>query len=863
MSLGGWFGGQVCGLLSRRWGYIRLVSSIGPRPGARRLGRTVADFGQDLADNLCYERGTTVESASLADAYWTLAVTIRDRLADRRARTAEAHYVTNPKFVYYLSAEYMPGRQLHQNALYTGTADLARQALGSVGVSADALEALDVEPGLGNGGLGRLAACLLDSLATLDIPAVGYGIRYEFGIFKQVFEEGYQVEHPDDWTFYGNPWEFPAPDDRQIVGFYGHTEPVDDDQGGLRARWVPGETVRGEPSHMLVPGYGTDTVNIIRLWQARAGRESFDLALFNAGHYAEAVEARMRSEHLTKVLYPSDSTAAGRELRLKQQYFLVSCSLRDIIRRFRFRNSNWETFSDKVIIQLNDTHPVLAIPELMRLLVDENGVGWEQAWSITRRTFAYTCHTLLPEALETWPVTMLGRLLPRHLEIIYAINQSLLDEMRARYPGDGERIARVSLIQEVPERRVRMANLAAAGSFAVNGVAELQSGLLTEATLRDFADLWPGKVLNVTNGVSPRRFLRLANPRLSDLITARLGSEQWLTDLDRLRALEAFADDAGFQEQWREVKRLNKLDLTAHAHATTGVTIDPSSLFDVMIKRLHEYKRQLLKLLHVITLYNRIKTDPAAAVTPCTIIFAAKAAPSYQQAKRIIKLINSVASVINTDPDTGERIKVVFLPDYNVSISELVVPAGNISEQISLAGKEASGTGNMKLTLNGAVTVGTLDGANIEIRDRVGADNFFHFGLTADQAAALQHQGYSPGTYYRGDAELRAAIDAIASGAFSGAGRDIVEPVIASLLNQDEYMILADYRSYIDCHDRAGPVWADQDRWTRMSILNTARSGFFSSDRTVRDYCRDIWHAGPVHVPPHAAASPPSLPADS
>ena len=827
------------------------------------MGHTVADFGQDLADNLCYERGTTVESASLADAYWTLAVTIRDWLAERRARTAEAHYAANPKFVYYLSAEYMLGRQLRQNALYTGTADLARQALASFGVSADALAARDVEPGLGNGGLGRLAACLLDSLATLDIPAVGYGIRYEFGIFKQVFEDGYQVEHPDDWTFYGNPWEFPAPDDRQIVGFYGHTQPVDDDQGGLRARWVPGETVRGEPSHMLVPGYGTETVNIIRLWQARGARESFDLALFNAGHYAEAVEARMRSEHLTKVLYPSDSTPAGRELRLKQQYFLVCCSLRDIIRRFRFRNSDWEAFPDKVVIQLNDTHPVLAIPELMRLLVDENEVGWEQAWSLTRRTFAYTCHTLLPEALETWPVTMFGRLLPRHLEIIYALNQSLLDEVRAHYPGDGERAARVSLIQEVPERRVRMANLAAAGSFAVNGVAELQSRLLTQTTLQDLAELWPGKFLNVTNGVSPRRFLRLANARLSALITARLGGERWLTDLDRLHELEAFATDAEFCAQWRDVKRLNKLDLATHALAATGVTIDPSSVFDVMVKRLHEYKRQLLKLLHVVTLYNRVKADPAAAITPCTVIFAAKAAPSYQQAKRIIKLINAVASVVNADPDVADRIKVVFLPDYNVSVSELVVPAANISEQISLAGKEASGTGNMKLALNGAVTVGTLDGANIEIRDRVGVGNFFLFGLAAEQAAALKSQGYSPGTYYRGDAELKAAIDAIASGTFSGGDREAFEPVIASLLQQDEYMVLADYRSYIDCHDGAGPAWADQDQWTRMSILNTARSGFFSSDRTVRDYCRHIWHAEPVPVTPHGVAAPHIPPAGS
>jgi starch phosphorylase len=557
----------------------------------------------------------------------------------------------------------------------------------------------------------------------------------------------------------------------------------------------------------------------------------------------------MRSENLTKVLYPSDSTEAGRELRLKQQYFLVSCSLRDIIRRFRFRNSDWEGFPDKVVIQLNDTHPVLAIPELMRLLVDENGVGWDQAWSITRRTFAYTCHTLLPEALETWPVPMFERLLPRHLEIIYAINHFFLQDVHAQHPGDDDRVARVSLIQEAPERRVRMANLAAVGSFAVNGVAELQSRLLTRTTLRDLADLWPEKFLNVTNGVSPRRFLRLANPRLSALITARLGDQRWLTELERLRELETFAGDPEFRAQWREVKRLNKLDLAAHARAADGVTIDPDSLFDVMAKRLHEYKRQFLKLLHVVTLYNRIKADPAAAVTPCTVIFGAKAAPGYQQAKRIIKLINSVASVVHADPDVAGRIKVVFLPDYNVSVSELLLPAGNVSEQISLAGKEASGTGNMKLALNGAITVGTLDGANIEIRDRVGADNFFLFGLTADQATAVRQGGYSPGAYYRADAELKAAIDALTSGVFSCGDREAFEPVISAILDWDEYLVLADYRSYIDCHDQAvGPAWADQERWTRMSILNTARSGFFSSDRTVRDYCRDIWHTQPVRV---------------
>jgi starch phosphorylase len=499
---------------------------------------------------------------------------------------------------------------------------------------------------------------------------------------------------------------------------------------------------------------------------------------------------------------------------------------------------------------------VLAIPELMRLLVDEHGVGWEQAWSITRQTFAYTCHTLLPEALETWPLLMFERLLPRHTEIIHTLDKFLLREVRARCPGEDERIARVSLIQEVPERRVRMANLAAVGSFAVNGVAELQSRLLTQTTLRDFAELWPEKFRNQTNGISPRRFLLLANPRLAALITARLGDQGWLTDLDRLAELEAFAGDEEFRAQWREVKRLNKLDLATHARAATGVIIDPGPLFDVMAKRLHEYKRQLLKLLHVITVYNRIKADPATAVTPSTVIFAAKAAPGYQQAKRIIKLINSVASVVNADPDVAGRIKIVFLPDYNVSVSELLMPAGNVSEQISLAGKEASGTGNMKLALNGAVTVGTLDGANIEIRDRVGAGNFFLFGMTADEATTLGQRGYSPHGYYRSDGELKAAIDTLTSDAFTAGERDTVQPLIDSLLRRDEYMVLADYRPYIHCHDQSvEPAWADQDQWTQMSILNTARSGFFSSDRTVRGYCRDIWHAKPVPVAADAAAA--------
>jgi starch phosphorylase len=811
-------------------------------PRLRGVGSTRAEFEQGLLNNLYYERGTTIESASLADAYHTLAVTIRDRLVDRHARTAAAHYAANPRFVYYLSAEYMLGRQLEQNLLYTDTERWARPVLADLGLSLEDLARLDVEPGLGNGGLGRLAACLLDSLATLDIPAVGYGIRYEFGIFKQVIQDGAQVEHPDDWTFYGNPWEFPAPDDRQVVGFYGSTGPVAGDPTGLRRRWTPGETVRGEPSHMLVPGYGTQTVNIIRLWHARASRESFDLARFEAGQYGEAVADIVRSENISKVLYPDDSTELGRELRLKQQYFLVSCSLRDIIRRFRLRNEDWAAFPEKVVVQLNDTHPVLAIAELMRLLVDEHAVDWDHAWSITRATFGYTCHTLLPEALETWPVGLIGRLLPRHLEIIYLINHLFLQEV-----ADIDARRDLSLIQEVPEKRVRMAHLAVVGSSSVNGVAELHSQLLAGTTFAGFAKLWPDRFRNVTNGVSPRRFVRLANPRLSELVDVTLGGDGWLTDLEQLTALAASADDPAFRDRWRAVKRLNKQDLAGYTARHTSVRLDPDALCDVMVKRFHEYKRQVLKVLHVVTLVNRIRNG--TGVVPRSVVFAGKAAPGYRAAKQVIRLINAVADTVNRDPALSRYLTVVFLPDYNVTLTETVVPAADLSEQISMAGKEASGTGNMKLALNGAVTIGTLDGANIEIRDRVGTDNFFLFGLDAAQAAALRRSDYAPRSWYERDPELRAAIDAIASGAFSGGDRDTFTSVVDSLLDWDEYLVLADYRSYVDCQEAVERAWLDPERWTRMSIHNTTHCGFFSSDRTVRDYCRDIWRVAPVRVP--------------
>ena len=812
-----------------------------------RTGRTVDAFEQAFRDNLAYARGATPQSASALDVHHTLALTVRDYLMERRRKTTAAHYAANPKFVYYLSAEYLMGRQLTQNLLYTDTWELAEEAAERNGLRLRDFIRLDHEPGLGNGGLGRLAACFLDSLATLDIPAVGYGIRYEYGIFEQSFHDGWQVEGPDTWLYYGNPWEYSQPDDMVQIGFGGRTEGYQDEAGRQRARWLPAETVMAEPHYMMVPGYGTETVNILRLWRARATRE-FDLQLFDKGDYEQAVEQKVSSENITKVLYPNDTTPQGKELRLRQQYFFVAASLHDIIRRFRLRNESWDHFPDKVVIQLNDTHPVIGIAELMRILVDREGLEWPAAWQITQRVFAYTCHTLMPEALEEWPVSLFEHLLPRHLEIIYTINAQLLREVQARFPDDAGRVARMSIIRESPERRVRMAHLAAAGSFSVNGVAALQSRLLTQFTLRDFAELYPEKFNNKTNGVTPRRFMRLANPRLSQLIDSKLGSG-WLTDLERLRGLEAYVDDAEFRAAWREIKQQNKADLATLIKRRTGVTVDPNSLFDVMVKRLHEYKRQLLKALHIVTLYQRIKADPAAPMSPRTFIFGAKAAPGYRMAKLIIKLINNVAAVVNNDPEVAGRLKVVFIPNFNVTSGERIYPAADISEQISMAGKEASGTGNMKFALNGALTVGTLDGANVEIRDLVGAENFFLCGLTTEQVMALKASGYNPLEYYSANPELKRAIDAIAAGVFSGGDRSLFQPIIASLLTRDEFLVLADYTDYVRVSEQAAAgYYTDPDAWTRMSILNAARCGFFSSDRAMRQYCAEIWRVEPVDV---------------
>ena len=694
---------------------------------------------------------------------------------------------------------------------------------------------------MGNGGLGRLSACFMDSLATLNIPALGYGIRYEYGIFRQSFRDGWQVESPDEWLYYGNPWEFPQPDDMVEVGFGGWTENFTDADGSYRVRWHPAQTIMGQPYHTLVPGYNTKTVNMLRLWSARATRE-FDLQLFDVGDYSRAVEQKTSSENVTKVLYPNDNTPQGKELRLKQQYFFVACSLDNIIKRFMIKNVDWEELPNVAVIHLNDSHPVVAIAEFMRLLLDQYHVGWERAWDITTRTFAATQHTLLPEALEKWPVWLMEKVLPRHLEIIYEINHRFLDDVRMTFPGDIGRVERMSIIEEGREQQVRMANLACVGSFSINGVAELQSDLLRTRVFRDFATMWPEKFGNKTNGVTPRRFMRLANPILADLITERIG-DGWLTDLERLRQLEDFVDDAEFRGAWRAMKQANKAQLADYIGERLGLTVNAESMFDVMVKRLHEYKRQLLKTLHIIHLYQRLKVNPEVEQAPTTFIFGAKAAPGYYMAKLIIKLINAVADVVNRDPVSADRLRIVFIPNFNVTAGHLVYPAADISEQISLAGKEASGTGNMKFALNGALTVGTLDGANVEIRQRVGADNFFLFGLTTEEVFATRESGYDPRSYYESNADLREAIDWIDCGQFSGGDTNLFQPIVDSLLYHDEYMLCADFASYLDSQAQVAEAYADQERWTTMSILNAARSGFFSSDRTIAEYNRDIWQA--------------------
>jgi len=811
-----------------------------------RCGFSVAEIKQSFLDNLFCAMGRIPQAATCNDSYTALALTVRDRVLKQGVLTMEAYMERDVRVVAYLSAEFLPGPHLANNLLNLALTESARQAMEELNLDLDVLVGEEEEPGLGNGGLGRLASCYLDSLASLEIPAVGYGIRYEFGIFDQIIRDGWQVEVTDKWLRYGNPWEIPRPEIAYDVNFGGGTERVVDEQGRLRVRWQPKSVVKGVAYDTPILGYRVGTCNYLRLWKAEAV-ESFDFAAFNHGDYYRAVESKMHSENITKVLYPNDDALQGKTLRLQQQFFFVTCSLQDMLRIHILLKRPLKNLHEKWAVQLNDTHPSIAVAELMRLLVDEHRMAWELAWEITRSTFAYTNHTLLPEALERWPLAMFGELLPRHLEIVYEINRRFLDEVRAAFPGDEARAARMSVIDESGERYVRMAHLATIGSHCVNGVAQLHSELLRQTVMHDFFELWPEKFINVTNGVTPRRFVAVSNPPLAGLITSRIG-EGWIRDLEQLRRLEPLAGDGAFRQAWRSVKLTAKRRLTALIEQRTGIAVNPESLFDVQAKRLHEYKRQHLNVLHILTLYLRLKRDPQGDIPARTFIFGAKAAPGYDLAKLIIKLIHAVAEVVNRDPEIGGRLKVVFFPDFNVKNAQHIYPAADLSEQISTAGKEASGTGNMKFAMNGALTIGTLDGANVEIREEVGAENFFLFGLTAGAVAERKAQGYQPHELYRSNAMLKEILDFIGSGALAGGDTALFQPLVDNLLWKDPYLVLADYQAYVDCQERVSALWRTPEEWTRVSILNVARIGKFSSDRSIRDYCEHVWNVKPLSV---------------
>jgi glycogen phosphorylase len=825
----------------------------GPHPATRtaemnvRRGLSADAITEALIDNLHCLVAKPPEHATRNDWYMALAYTVRDRMLDRYIGTMEAMAGGDSavKVVAYLSAEFLTGPHLGNSLVNLGIWKPAGEALARVGQDLRALLEQEEEPGLGNGGLGRLAACYMDSLATLNVPAIGYGIRYEFGIFDQAICDGWQLELTDKWLRLGNPWEIVRSEITFDVKFGGRTEHYRDEQGRHRVRWHPGNVVKGMAYDTPVPGYMGPTTNLLRLWKAEA-TESFDFDAFNVGDYYGAVGQKVASETISKVLYPNDEPEAGKELRLSQQYFFVSCSLQDMIRLHRLRGKALDEFHSYWAAQLNDTHPSIAVAELMRLLVDEHLMDWDLAWAITQQTCGYTNHTLLAEALERWPVPLFGRLLPRHLEIIYEINRRFLDEVRLRFPGDEQLCQRLSLIDETGDRYVRMAHLASAGSHAINGVAALHTELLKRTVLRDFHRVAPEKFLNVTNGVTPRRWIALSNPKLTALISRHIG-DTWISDLeDELHRIEPLSADRDFQAEGQVVKADNKRALAGIIKERTGVTVDPQSLFDVQVKRLHEYKRQHLNVLHLVTLYSRLKRTPGAAATPRTVIFGGKAAPGYRMAKLIIKLINAVGGVVNRDPDVSALLKVVFLPDFNVKNSHHVYPAADLSEQISTAGKEASGTGNMKFAMNGALTIGTLDGANIEIRDAVGEENFFLFGLAAEEVEQRKASGYRPRDIYESNPELREAIDLIDAGFFSNGDRELFRPLVESLLTWDDYMLLADYQAYVDCQRRVSEAYGNRSDWTRMSILNSTRVGRFSSDRSIREYCRDIWNVRPL-----------------
>ena len=808
----------------------------------RRVEMSVEGLKEDFAWHLRYSLAKDESLATPRDQYTAFAHAVRDRIVERWINTQAEYHTQNTKRVYYLSLEFLIGRLLGNNVINLKADQLCRDALKEYGIDWNSLRDYESDAGLGNGGLGRLAACYLDSMSTLDLAGMGYGLRYDYGIFRQKIVNGNQVEEPDHWLKDGYPWEMARPEYAQLVQFGGHVECATI-RGRQCWRWVPSETVEGLPYDLPIVGY-SHAVNSLRLWSAKAVDE-FDLADFNKGSYVEAVETKVLAENLTKVLYPNDNTTAGKELRLRQQYFFVACSLKDILRRFRETNDSWDALPEKVFIHLNETHPALVIPEMMRILIDEEELGWDKAWDLTRRSTGYTNHTILPEALEKWPVSLMEKLLPRHLQIIYEINGRFLQQISALYPGDTKRLQRMSLIDESGERYVRMANMCIIGTSSVNGVAELHSQILKDSLFKDFYEIYPEKFHNVTNGITPRRWLLKANPMLAQLITESIG-DKWITHLDQLKKLEKFADNDEFLSVLAKIKRSNKGQLSNWVMRNLNMTLNPDAIFDVQVKRLHEYKRQLLLALYVIIFYNRLLADPKYDPMPRSFIFAAKAAPGYYMAKLIIRLIHGISAVVNNNPRTRDKISLVFLPDYRVSLAEKIMPAAEVSEQISLAGMEASGTGNMKFMMNGALTLGTYDGANVEINQEVGDENMFLFGMRTEDVAK-RRPGYVAREIYKNDPEIRQALDMIKSNVFSLLEPGLFDPILRSLLDyNDYYMLLADLRSYMEAQDRVDATYRDAKKWNRMSLVNIARSGRFSSDRAVLEYARDIWHIEPV-----------------
>lgn len=809
------------------------------------LENSVDAFKQAFTDHIHHTLARNNVTVTDHEKFLAVAYAVRDRLIDRWIKTQETYYEKDVKRVYYLSLEFLIGRTLGNSVLNLDVESAVAEALDALGMSLEELREEEVDAGLGNGGLGRLAACFLDSMATLELPATGMGIRYEYGMFHQKIVNGEQEEHPDNWLRLPNPWEIARPANALRVPFYGYVVSWQDENGKLRNRWDTKDYVLALPYDTPIPGYKNNTVNNLRLWSAKS-TDDFGLAYFNNGDYIAAVQDMELSEAISKVLYPNDSSMNGKELRLKQQYFLCSASLQDIINRFKKLHGNdWKVLPEKVAIQLNDTHPAIAIAEMMRILVDLEDLGWDEAWDIVTKTFAYTNHTLMPEALEKWPVSLFERLLPRHLQIIYEINARFLRLVSMKWPGDVRRLTRMSIIEEGNEKMVRMAFLSIVGSFAVNGVAALHSELLKSFLFKDFYELWPEKFNNKTNGVTPRRWVRKANPALSDLVISKIG-DSWVKDLDDLRKLEKFADDAKFQKAFMDVKLQNKKRLAKYLKETQGVDIDVNTLFDVQVKRIHEYKRQLLNVLHAIHLYIQIKEG--REILPRTIFIGGKSAPGYWMAKQIIRLANAVGAVVNSDPDCKGKLALVFLENYRVSFAEKIIPAADLSEQISTAGTEASGTGNMKFALNGALTIGTLDGANVEMKEEVGDDNIFIFGLTVEEVQATLAKGYRPRDFYEQDDDLRRVIDLIHSGFFSPDRPDLFKHIADKLLSNDPYMLLADFRSYVECHEKVAKEYLDTKTWAKKAILNVARMGKFSSDRTIKEYAEEIWSAKPCEI---------------